>query len=70
MCVCVCVCVCVHEAPEPPLTYQIPDEGDRDGPRRVGYIYTHLTQLIAREDFIEFSHRESSMSDIILIRSY
>jgi hypothetical protein len=32
-------------------------------------LFGHLTRLIAREDFIEFSHRESYRSGIISLNS-
>jgi hypothetical protein len=41
------------------LTYQIPDDDDDDddgdGMVKTSVSYRHLTQLIAQEDFIEFS---------------
>jgi len=42
----------IYETLGAPVTYQIPDDDNRDGPRNVGS-YRYLTRLVAREDFME-----------------
>jgi hypothetical protein len=53
--------ICLRSS-ECPIYIYIPA---RSGCRNVGF-YGHLTRLIAREDFIEFSPRESYRSNFML----